>query len=108
VRRSRDNEAGRAAEVTGRHWVGATLSLTPTSESTGTRLEHLPIDDADASAMMKACDVNLRKLTDNLANYIDKQLKGLVIGDGRGTRPTAGFQRVMQRAVIQTHGLGRC
>jgi hypothetical protein len=42
------------------------------------------IDDAYASAVMKACDVDLRKLTENLANYIDNQLRGLVIGDGRG------------------------
>jgi Glyoxalase superfamily protein/Clp amino terminal domain, pathogenicity island component len=75
-----------------------------------TTLEHLLlalIDDANASAMMKACDVDPGRLTESLANYIDNELKELAIDDGRGTRPTAGFQRVVQRAVIQTQGLGR-
>jgi hypothetical protein len=73
-------------------------------------LEHLLlalIDDADASAMMEACAVDLGKLTENLASYIDNDLKTLVIDDNRDTRPTAGFQRVVQRAVIQAQGLGR-
>jgi hypothetical protein len=75
-----------------------------------TTLEHLLlalIDDVDASAMMKACDVDLGELTEKLASYIDNELKDLVIDDDRETRPTAGFQRVVQRAVIQAQGLGR-
>ena len=75
-----------------------------------TTLEHLLlalIDDADASAVMKACAVDLGKLTENLANYIDNELSDLVIDDDRDTRPTAGFQRVVQRAVIQAQGLSR-
>jgi hypothetical protein len=75
-----------------------------------TTLEHLLlalIDDADASAVMKACNVDLGKLTENLANYIDNELNDLVIDDDRDTRPTAGFQRVVQRAVIQAQGLSR-
>jgi Glyoxalase superfamily protein/Clp amino terminal domain, pathogenicity island component len=75
-----------------------------------TTLEHLLlalIEDADASATMTACNVDLGKLTENLATYIDNELKRLVIDDDRDTRPTAGFQRVVQRAVIQTQGLGR-
>jgi Glyoxalase superfamily protein/Clp amino terminal domain, pathogenicity island component len=71
-----------------------------------TTLEHLLlalIDDADASATMTACNVDLGKLTENLATYIDNELKRLVIDDDRDT----GFQRVVQRAVIHTQGLGR-
>jgi hypothetical protein len=73
-------------------------------------LEHLLlalIDDADASAMMKACKVDLGALKESLASYIDNELKRLVVDHGNETRPTAGFQRVVQRAVIQTQGLGR-
>jgi Glyoxalase superfamily protein/Clp amino terminal domain, pathogenicity island component len=73
-------------------------------------LEHLLlalIDDADASATMKACQVDIGALKEGLANYIDNELKQLVVDHGNGTRPTAGFQRVVQRAVIQTQGLGR-
>jgi hypothetical protein len=75
-----------------------------------TTLEHLLlalIDDADASAMMKACAVDLAALKVSLASYIDNDLKQLVVDDGNETRPTAGLQRVVQRAVIQTQGLGR-
>jgi ATP-dependent Clp protease ATP-binding subunit ClpA len=75
-----------------------------------TMLEHLLlalVDDADASATMKACSVDLGKLTEDLARYIDDVLKRLVVDDDRESRPTAGFQRVLQRAVIQTQGLGR-
>jgi Glyoxalase superfamily protein/Clp amino terminal domain, pathogenicity island component len=73
-------------------------------------LEHLLlalIDDADAAAMMKACDVDLGALRGALARYIDNELKELVIDEGGESKPTAGFQRVVQRAVIQTQGLGR-
>ena len=75
-----------------------------------TTLEHLLlalIDDADASAMMEACDVDLGKLRENLASYIDNELKELVTDDDRETRPTAGFQRVLQRAVIHVQSSGR-
>jgi hypothetical protein len=73
-------------------------------------LEHLLlalIDDVDAAAMMKACEVDLRVLRGSLARYIDNELKKLVIDDGGESKPTAGFQRVVQRAVIQAQGLGR-
>jgi len=65
-------------------------------------LEHLLlalIDDADAAAVMKACKVDLGALKGNLTNYIDNELKTLVIDSGE-SRPTAAFQRVIQRAVI--------
>ena len=75
-----------------------------------TTLEHLLlalIEGADASAMMEACDVDLGKLRENLASYIDNELKELVTDDDRETRPTAGFQRVLQRAVIHVQSSGR-
>jgi hypothetical protein len=73
-------------------------------------LEHLLlalIDDADAAAVMNACDVNLGVLRGSLARYIDNELKELVIDDDRDARPTAGFQRVIQRAVIHVQSSGR-
>jgi hypothetical protein len=72
-------------------------------------LEHLLlalIDDVDASAVMKACKVDLGVLKGHLVSYIDNDLKELVIDDGE-TRPTAGFQRVIQRAVIHVQSAGR-
>jgi hypothetical protein len=71
-------------------------------------LEHLLlalIDDVDASAVMKACKVDLGALNERLTSYIDNDLKGLIITDGE-SRPTAGFQRVIQRAVIHVQSSG--
>jgi hypothetical protein len=73
-------------------------------------LEHLLlalIDDPDASVVMKSCNVDLGVLKKNLADYIDNDLKGLVNADGDDARPTAGFQRVIQRAVIHIESSGR-
>ncbi|MFY9839790.1 MAG: Clp protease N-terminal domain-containing protein [Xanthobacteraceae bacterium] len=66
-------------------------------------LEHLLlalIDDVDASAVMKACKVDLGGLKDKLTKYIDDDLKTLAIYDGGEPKHTAGFQRVVrQRAA---------
>jgi hypothetical protein len=73
-------------------------------------LEHLLlalIDDADASAMMKSCGVDLGELRTNLGSYIDNELKELAIDDGDESKPTVGFQRVVQRAALQVQGPGR-
>ena len=73
-------------------------------------LEHLLlalIDDQDASAVMKACNVDLGALKKNLANYIDNELTGLAKSDGTDARPTSAFQRVVQRAVTHIQWSGR-
>jgi hypothetical protein len=73
-----------------------------------TTLEHLLLaltDDADASAVMHACKVDLGSLKDNLANYIDNDLKKIVLDDGGETKPTAAFGRVMRCA--EGFALGR-
>lgn len=66
-------------------------------------LEHLLLaltDDADASVVMNACKVDLAALKEHLTNYIDNELKALVTDGSEDSKPTAGFQRVVQRAVI--------
>jgi ATP-dependent Clp protease ATP-binding subunit ClpA len=73
-------------------------------------LEHLLlalIDDSDASAVMKACNVALGALKKSLANYVDNELSGLANPDGDDARPTSAFQRVIQRAVIHVQSSGR-
>jgi transcriptional regulator with XRE-family HTH domain len=73
-------------------------------------LEHLLfalIDDADASAVMKACKADLGPLKESVANYIDNELETLVTEDDREPTPTAGFQRVVQRAVRSAEALAR-
>ncbi len=73
-------------------------------------LEHLLlalVDDQDAAAVMRACNVDLEVLKRSLADYIDAEL-GNLVHDGRDdAKPTAGFQRVIQRAVIHVQSSGR-
>jgi len=73
-------------------------------------LEHLLlalIDDADAAAVMRACNVDLEELKRTVLNYIDTELDNLVTGYDEDSKPTAGFQRVIQRAVIHVQSSGR-
>ncbi|MCA0319126.1 MAG: ATP-dependent Clp protease ATP-binding subunit ClpA [Proteobacteria bacterium] len=73
-------------------------------------LEHLLlalVDDQDAAAVMKACSVDLEKLKKSLVGYIDSELENLVTDGSDDSKPTAGFQRVIQRAVIHVQSSGR-
>ena len=73
-------------------------------------LEHLLLallDDKDAAAVMRACNVDIEKLKADLTEYIDTELANLVGGDSEDAKPTAGFQRVIQRAVIHVQSSGR-
>ncbi|EFG2885915.1 ATP-dependent Clp protease ATP-binding subunit ClpA, partial [Escherichia coli] len=73
-------------------------------------LEHLLLallDDQDAAAVMKACNVDIDDLRQTVLNYIDTELDNLVTGYDEDSKPTAGFQRVIQRAVIHVQSSGR-
>ena len=73
-------------------------------------LEHLLlalIDDNEAAAVMRACNVDLDELRQTVLNYIDTELDNLVTGYDEDSKPTAGFQRVIQRAVIHVQSSGR-
>jgi ATP-dependent Clp protease ATP-binding subunit ClpA len=73
-------------------------------------LEHLLLaltDDVDAAAVMKACNVDIEALRRTLKDYVDGELEGLVHAGKEDSKPTAGFQRVIQRAVIHVQSSGR-
>src|SRR6201981_2181096 len=73
-------------------------------------LEHLLlslIDDSDAAAVMRACSVDLNKLRTSLVNYLETEFENLVTDGADDAKPTAGFQRVIQRAVIHVQSSGR-
>ncbi len=73
-------------------------------------LEHLLLallDDADAMAVLKACGVDHDVLRNDLLDYIDGELENLVVQNPSDAKPTAGFQRVIQRAVIHVQSSGR-
>ncbi len=73
-------------------------------------LEHLLLaltEDPDGLAVMEACGVKVDLLRENLIQYIDTELTGLIVEDDEDCKPTAGFQRVIQRAVIHVQSSGR-
>ncbi len=73
-------------------------------------LEHLLLsltEDKDAIAVLRACGVDLEELRDDLKDYLDNELSNLVSDAGQEAKPTAGFQRVIQRAVIHVQSSGR-
>src|SRR5213595_3064931 len=73
-------------------------------------LEHLLlalIDDQDSAAVMRACNVDLEKLRRSLIAYLESELDNLVTDGAEDSKPTAGFQRVIQRAVIHVQSSGR-
>jgi ATP-dependent Clp protease ATP-binding subunit ClpA len=73
-------------------------------------LEHLLlslVDDEDAANVMRACEVDLGALRTTLSNYVDNELRSLVVDNGEDAKPTSSFQRVIQRAVIHVQSSGR-
>ena len=56
---------------------------------------------------LRACSVDLDLLKKNLREYIDQELDNLVSDGREDAKPTAGFQRVIQRAVIHVQSSGR-
>lgn len=73
-------------------------------------VEHLLlalVHNASASAVLRACNVDLDKLGGDLRRIIDETVPVLPDGDERDTQPTLGFQRVLQRAVYHVQSSGR-
>ena len=73
-------------------------------------LEHLLMaltEDQDAVAVFRACGVDLEQLKRDLLHYIETDLSNLVGARPEEAKPTAGFQRVVQRAVIHVQSSGR-
>jgi len=73
-------------------------------------LEHLLLgltEERDAVAVMRACGVDIDLLRRNLFDYLDGELSSLVMAAPGDAKPTAGFQRVIQRAEIHVQSSGR-
>ena len=73
-------------------------------------LEHLLLaltDDQDSVAVMRACGVQVDQLKKDLTEFIDVELQNLVTPRMTEPKPTASFQRVVQRAAIHVQSSGR-
>jgi ATP-dependent Clp protease ATP-binding subunit ClpA len=86
------------------------LSLASERRHEYATLEHLLLglaDDTDAATVLRACGVDLDKLRSDLSEFLDKDLAGLATDRSGDPKPTAGFQRVVQRAAIHVQSSGR-
>ena len=86
------------------------LSLASERRHEYATLEHLLLglaDDSDAATVLRACGVDLDKLRQDLSEFLDKDLSGLATDRPGDPKPTAGFQRVVQRAAIHVQSSGR-
>ncbi|MDE2576407.1 MAG: AAA family ATPase, partial [Rhodospirillales bacterium] len=86
------------------------LSLASERRHEYATLEHLLLglaDDSDAATVLRACGVDLDKLRTDLTEFLDKDLAGLATDRPGDPKPTAGFQRVVQRAAIHVQSSGK-
>ena len=73
-------------------------------------LEHLLLaltDDLDATAVMKACNVDVDRLKGRVTAFLDSELSSLVGAGGEDAKPTLSFQRAVQRALFHVQSSGR-
>ena len=74
-------------------------------------LEHLlfsMLDDSDVIKVLDACVIDKDKLKKNLEKFVEGNLKDLVNESSENeVKPTLGFQRVIQRAVIHVQSSGK-
>jgi ATP-dependent Clp protease ATP-binding subunit ClpA len=85
------------------------LSLANEREREYSTVEHLLlalVDDRDAAEVLVACKCDLSLLRHELLDYLENEPDNPK-SDGDESRPTAGFQRSIQRAVIHVQASGR-
>ena len=73
-------------------------------------LEHLLlalVDDEDAGQVMAACGVDIDELGEAVRQYLDQEYQSLKTEDDGDPQPTAGFQRVIQRAILHVQSSGK-
>ncbi len=73
-------------------------------------LEHLLLsltEDQDGISVLRACGVEIEQLRKDLTEFIDTEMDNLVTSKLTEPKPTAGFQRVVQRAAIHVQSSGR-
>ena len=72
--------------------------------------EHLLLsitEDLDAKSIFLANNVDLKVLQTRLKNYLKHDLQDLVDEETKEAKPTAGFQRIIQRAALHSQANGQ-
>ena len=73
-------------------------------------LEHLLFamtEDEDVMKILNDCNINISALKDELENFLKNHLNDLISDSQEEVKPTLGFQRVIQRAVIHVQSSGK-
>jgi ATP-dependent Lon protease len=73
-------------------------------------LEHLLlalIDDADAFAVLRACNADLAALKADLLGFLGSERENILVEPGTEAKPTAAFRRVCHRAQLGAQERGR-
>ena len=73
-------------------------------------LEHLLyalIDDNDASELLSACSIDLKRLKSELEDFMTDTLDKQNESQSEDIQPTVSFQRVLQRALVHVQSSGR-
>ncbi|MDX1738253.1 MAG: AAA family ATPase, partial [Alphaproteobacteria bacterium] len=73
-------------------------------------LEHLLLsltEDQDSVAVMRACGVDIENLRNDIIDFLNNDLSELITLTDGEPKPTAGFQRVLQRAAVHVQSSGR-
>jgi len=103
--------------------ASSTMPLSPAFEATRRRamasatqrnhrhatLEHLLlalIDDADASAVLRACGADLATLKDDLTGFLGSERENWFVEPGADARPSPAFRRVAHRGQLRAQERG--
>lgn len=73
-------------------------------------LEHLLlalIDDADVTAVLRACNADLATLKADLLGFLGSERENLFVERGAEARPSPAFRRAVHRAQLQAQELSR-
>ncbi|MFP4639987.1 MAG: ATP-dependent Clp protease ATP-binding subunit ClpA [Guyparkeria sp.] len=70
-------------------------------------LLHTLLEDPDARMVLEGCNANISQLAMDLEAHIRRTTPRIPENDPRETQPTLGFQRVLQRAVMQVQAAQR-
>jgi ATP-dependent Lon protease len=104
--------------------ASSTMPLSPAFEATRRRamasatqrnhryatLEHLLlalIDDAEASAVLRACNAEPTTLKADLLGFLGSERENLFVEPGAEARPSPAFRRVVHRGQLRAQELGR-
>jgi ATP-dependent Clp protease ATP-binding subunit ClpA len=86
------------------------IAIAGTGHQEYATLEHLLLaltDDAEAAAVLRACNIDLEKLRRSLVSFIDSEFAKFETGRPENSKPSAAFQRVVQRAVTHVQSTTR-